>query len=80
MTDPDVYTGLEPAELWRHFAALNAIPRPSGKEAVAAAYVRQVAETAGAAWEADARGNTVVSRWNDAYTIVSTGSPTATPR
>ena len=60
MTDSDVYHGLEPRELWRHFAALNAIPRPSGGEAAASAYVRRVAESAGATWTSDARGNTVV--------------------
>jgi dipeptidase D len=54
------YTGLEPAELWRHFAALNAIPRPSGQEGAASEYVREIAEAAGAHWLADRRGNTLV--------------------
>jgi dipeptidase D len=57
----DVYAGLEPAQVWRHFAALNLIPRPSGREAMASAYVRHVAESHGATWKSDARGNTVVS-------------------
>lgn len=56
----DVYKGLEPAQVWRHFASLNLIPRPSGSEAMASAYVRHVAETHGATWQSDARGNTVV--------------------
>ncbi|HEX3911345.1 MAG TPA: beta-Ala-His dipeptidase [Solirubrobacteraceae bacterium] len=55
----DPYAGLEPAELWRHFAALNAIPRPPGHEAAARDYVQQIAEQAGAEWLTDARGNTV---------------------
>ncbi len=56
----DVYAGLEPAQVWRHFASLNLIPRPSGQEAMASAYVRHVAESHGATWKSDARGNTVV--------------------
>lgn len=53
------YSGLEPAELWRHFAALNAIPRPSGHEDAARQYVRSVAEAAGADWRTDAFGNAI---------------------
>lgn len=56
----DTYTRLEPAQLWRHFAALNAIPRPSGQEAAALAYVRHVAQSAGATCDSDAAGNFVV--------------------
>jgi len=54
------YAGLEPLELWRHFSALNRIPRPSRSEERAAHYVREIAEAAGASWEADQAGNTVV--------------------
>ena len=54
------YAGLEPVELWRHFSALNRIPRPSGSEDRAAQYVREIAEGAGASWETDAAGNLVV--------------------
>ena len=57
---PEAYVGLEPAAVWRHFADLNAIPRPSFHEHAAAAYVRAVADEHGARWEADSRGNTVV--------------------
>ncbi|HEU4754283.1 MAG TPA: beta-Ala-His dipeptidase [Armatimonadota bacterium] len=57
----DVYAGLEPVELWRHFGALNAIPRPSGQEAAAREYVEEVARRHGAAYARDARGNLVVS-------------------
>ncbi len=58
--DADAYRGLEPVQLWRQFAALNAIPRPSGQEAAARDYVLEVAERAGAAADVDARGNTIV--------------------
>jgi dipeptidase D len=54
------YTGLEPPEIWRHFAALNAIPRRPGHEAAAAEYVRGVAAAAGAECMTDARGNVLV--------------------
>jgi dipeptidase D len=53
------YRGLEPVALWGHFAALNAIPRPSGHEAAAREYARGVAEAAGAEWEVDGFGNAV---------------------
>jgi dipeptidase D len=54
------YAGLEPGEVWRHFAALNGIPRPSGAEAAAREYVLRVAAEAGAQAAVDARGNAVV--------------------
>ncbi len=60
MNNSDPYAGLEPAGLWRHFAALNDIPRPPGHEAAAREYVRRVAEACGAEFLADARGNALV--------------------
>jgi dipeptidase D len=57
---PDVLNALEPRGLWRHFEALTRIPRPSGKEEAAAAYVREVAATHGFPVEADGVGNVVV--------------------
>ena len=57
---PAAYENLEPAAVWRQFAALNAIPRPSGAEAAARAYVQQLARARGARWDADTRGNIVV--------------------
>lgn len=56
----NVYSGLEPREMWRHFAALNSIPRPSGQESAARAYVKQIAEAADATWQEDSAGNIVV--------------------
>jgi dipeptidase D len=46
--------------MWRHFAALNSIPRPSGHESAARAYVKQIAEAADATWQEDSAGNIVV--------------------
>ena len=58
---PAAYENLEPAAVWRQFAALNAIPRPSGAEDAARAYVQQLAKERGARWDEDARGNIVVA-------------------
>ncbi len=57
---PVAYENLEPAAVWKQFAALNSIPRPSGAEAAARAYVQELANSRGARWDADARGNLVV--------------------
>ncbi len=57
---PAVYADLQPAEVWRHFGALNSIPRPSGREEAARAYVQKVAEAHQALWKTDARGNICV--------------------
>ena len=54
------YEGLEPHEVWRHFAALNSIPRPSGHEGAARAYVQEIAVSTGAGFAEDEAGNTVV--------------------
>ena len=57
---PAAYENLEPAAVWRQFAALNAIPRPSGAEAAARAMIQELANTREARWDVDARGNIVV--------------------
>lgn len=57
---PEAYIGLEPAEVWRHFGRINAIPRPSFHEQAAMDHLRRTAETHGAAWKDDDRGNVVV--------------------
>ena len=57
---PAAYENLEPAAVWKQFGALNAIPRPSGAEDAARAYVQQLAAARQARWDTDARGNLVV--------------------
>lgn len=57
---PHPYSGLEPVELWRHFALLNQTPRPSGHEAASVSLVMQEAAQAGARWKKDDAGNIVV--------------------
>ena len=53
---------LEPKEVWKHFSAILAIPRPSTKEAAARDYVLSVAKRCGLQAEHDAVGNTVVRK------------------
>ena len=53
---------LEPQAVWKHFAALAAIPRASEKEAAARDYVLGVAGRLGLESVQDATGNTVVRK------------------
>ena len=53
---------LEPQALWRHFAALSAIPRGSGNEAGARAYVLEQARRLHLEATQDAVGNVVVRK------------------
>lgn len=55
------YFGLSPGVVWRQFAALNAIPRPSRQEAAAREYVRRRAADSDAPARTDRAGNVVVS-------------------
>lgn len=57
---PEPYHGLQPPEVWRHFAALNAIPRRSCQEQRVREYVISVAAEVGASWQQDSYGNLVV--------------------
>jgi dipeptidase D len=57
MSDP--LRELAPRSIWGHFASLAEIPRPSGKEEAAAAFVIDTAKAAGATIARDARGNVV---------------------
>lgn len=56
----DVLANLSPRSVWGHFAALAAIPRPSGHEERAAAFVTAVGESIGVSTKRDARGNLVL--------------------
>jgi len=56
----DVFANLSPRSVWGHFAALAAIPRPSGHEERAVAFVTAVGESMGVAPARDARGNVVL--------------------
>ena len=53
---------LEPHAVWKHFAALAAIPRASEKEAAARDYVLALAARLGLDFTQDSAGNTVVRK------------------
>jgi len=53
---------LEPPAVWRWFAELNAIPRPSGKEQRAADFVQQVGERLGLENRVDKAGNVIIRK------------------
>jgi len=53
---------LEPQAVWKHFAALAAIPRASEKEAAARDYVLALAARLGLEAVQDPAGNTVVRK------------------
>lgn len=53
---------LEPKLLWKHFEALAAIPRASGKEAAAREYVLAQAKRLGLEATTDSAGNVVVTK------------------
>src|SRR5580704_4210593 len=53
---------LEPKPIWKHFAALAAIPRPSTKEAAARDYVLSIAKRLGLESVQDKVGNTVIRK------------------
>jgi dipeptidase D len=56
----DVLANLSPRSVWGHFAALAAVPRPSGHEERAVAFVSAVGQSMGVAAARDARGNVVL--------------------
>jgi dipeptidase D len=55
-------SGLQPKLIWKHFEALSAIPRGSGNEAAARAYVLSQASSLGLGAVQDAAGNVVVRK------------------
>jgi dipeptidase D len=57
----DVLHDLAPRSLWGHFAELASIPRPSGHEERAVAFVLKTAAGIGAKSVRDARGNVVIN-------------------
>ena len=56
----DDIENLSPRSLWGHFASLAAIPRPSGREERAAAFVAEVGASIGVEAIRDVRGNLVL--------------------
>lgn len=56
----DTLAELAPQQLWRHFAELCRIPRPSGREQAALDYVKSLAEQRNVGWRQDDYGNLVL--------------------
>lgn len=56
-----VIAGLEPAAVWKYFAGLAAVPRPSKQEQRVAAHVTEVAKARGLSVTADRAGNLVIA-------------------
>jgi len=61
-TAQSALAGVEPRELWKHFEALAAIPRPSGREQAAREYVRGLAARHKLESVQDEAGNLVVRK------------------
>jgi len=57
---PEPFCHLEPAPVWRHFATLCAIPRPSKREAALKKHVCDWAEARGIVVEEDGGGNLIL--------------------
>ena len=53
---------LEPQALWRHFADLNAVPRPSKKEQRAVAFIQEFGRTLGLETTTDDSGNVLIRK------------------
>lgn len=51
---------LEPKAIWKNFAALNAVPRPSKKEEKVIAFIKNFGESLGLETKVDATGNVVI--------------------
>ena len=59
---PDVFKGLQPEVVWRHFATLCRIPRASKQEAALRAELRSWATEHGLAAAVDAAGNLIIRK------------------
>lgn len=55
-------TNLEPKGLWSHFAALNAVPRPSKKEQKVIEFIRQFGLSLGLPTSVDKTGNVLIKK------------------
>lgn len=53
---------LEPKAIWKNFAALNAIPRPSKKEEKVIAFIKNFGESLGLETSEDETGNVIIRK------------------
>jgi dipeptidase D len=56
------FSNIEPKALWQHFAALNAVPRPSKKEARVIAFMKNFGEALGLETIVDRIGNVIIKK------------------
>jgi dipeptidase D len=56
------FSNIEPKALWQHFAALNAVPRPSKKEERVIAFMKAFGETLGLETSVDRIGNVIIKK------------------
>jgi dipeptidase D len=61
-SSPDPFLGLEPSTVWRHFATLCEIPRPSKQEARLREEIRAWAVARGLPARVDAAGNLIITK------------------
>ena len=54
--------GLKPALVWKHFAEMTQIPRPSGHEEQIRAYIINFAKEQGLEWREDSAHNVYVAK------------------
>ena len=55
-------TSLEPQNIWKNFAALNAVPRPSKKEERVIAFIKNFGENLGLPTSVDEVGNVIIKK------------------
>ncbi|MBQ1952143.1 MAG: cytosol nonspecific dipeptidase, partial [Alistipes sp.] len=55
-------TALKPALVWKHFAAMTQIPRPSGHEEAIRQYIIDFAKAQGLEWKEDEGHNVYVRK------------------
>lgn len=55
-------TQIEPKIIWKNFAALNAVPRPSKKEEKVIAFIKNFGENLGLETSVDATGNVIIRK------------------
>ena len=55
-------THLEPQIIWKNFAALNAVPRPSKKEERVIAFIKNFGENLGLPTSVDEVGNVIIKK------------------
>ena len=60
MSDRKILEGIEPAEVFRYFEEISAIPRPSGKEKKISDYLIQFARSHGFEHYQDALNNVII--------------------